>query len=292
LHDRVREEIYLEKRVQDLFYEGPAHCYEESLFPRFRWISVVSVTSPDEVLAKSLDRYPMKNRLRATFATIGIPVIVIEDHSMTCVTFTNQLTAPLMEPIVQSLTETIQDFLPKGSRIGIGGVSSRLSDIQRLYRSSIAEILPLQSTGDINPSFEDVHRLVRSALCHIQQEFANVDFSLSLLADRLQVNSSYLSSLFKSETTQTFTQLIAHMRVEEAKRMLAETNLKVYQICERVGYIDHAYFSSLFRTKVGISPYEYRERARHEVFSRELPGNSANTPERDGRALSKNDTKT
>jgi len=256
MHYREELKIHLEKRVQDFFHEDASHLHDESLFPPFRWIAVVSVISLDEILTMSLARYDIKTRLAATFSAIGTPVVVVEDDRATCVTFVNQITAPDIEPLVESLTNTVQTLWSAGKKIRIGGVSSRLSDIQQLYGNSIAVVPSVQST---DRSYKDIRHLTRRALYHIQEEFADVNFSLSLLAERLQVNASYLSSLFKLEIGQTFTQLVTYMRMEEAKRLLTDTDLKIYQICEKVGYTDHAYFSRIFKMNVGVSPFEYRE---------------------------------
>jgi two-component system response regulator YesN len=49
------------------------------------------------------------------------------------------------------------------------------------------------------------------------------------------------------------------IRIEKAKYLLVEEKLKVYQVCERVGYKNIDYFHSKFKKYVGISPLNYKK---------------------------------
>ena len=109
---------------------------------------------------------------------------------------------------------------------------------------------------------EFIHRIVRMAMSHIQFEYANRELSLTMLAQQLDVTPNYLSSLFTSETGMTFTQHLTGIRMTQAKKLLAETNLKIYQICQSIGYSDQAYFSRLFKSQEGVSPFDFRLRSK------------------------------
>jgi two-component system response regulator YesN len=56
----------------------------------------------------------------------------------------------------------------------------------------------------------------------------------------------------------TFVSYLMHIRMEEAKSLLRTTDLKAFEIADKVGYTDPNYFSFSFRKQVGISPKEYR----------------------------------
>ena len=116
------------------------------------------------------------------------------------------------------------------------------------------------SMGDVDTQDPkgSLHRLVRSALKWMEEEAAT-DIALSAVAERLQVSPNYLSTLIKNETGLTFTQHLIRIRITHAKQLLTETQLKIYEICEQVGYSDQAYFSRLFKASIGVTPYEYRE---------------------------------
>ncbi|MEK3903893.1 response regulator [Paenibacillus sp. FSL R7-0179] len=84
------------------------------------------------------------------------------------------------------------------------------------------------------------------------------DISLQSVAEQINVNASYLSRVFKQETGENFVSFLTRLRMEKAKSMLRDRNVKVYEVAERVGYPNTAYFSKLFKKLNGISPEEYR----------------------------------
>ena len=93
---------------------------------------------------------------------------------------------------------------------------------------------------------------------YIKEHF-HENISISDLADREGFNDSYFSTLFKKETGQTFSEYLTSVRMDEAKRLLKETNLPIARICEAVGYSDMKHFSVIFRKSAGIKPSEYRK---------------------------------
>jgi len=101
-------------------------------------------------------------------------------------------------------------------------------------------------------------RPVSNAKLYIRENY-NKNISISDIADNEGFNVSYFSTLFKKETGQTFSEYLTHVRMNEAKRLLKETNLSVALVCEAVGYSDIKHFNALFRKNAGIKPSEYRK---------------------------------
>lgn len=93
----------------------------------------------------------------------------------------------------------------------------------------------------------------------IRTNFGRPDLSLQSVCSALAVSKSYLSPIFKSHTGMTFVEYLTRIRMEEAETLLSRTDLKVYEIAERVGFRDSHYFSLTFRKQTGLSPSEYRE---------------------------------
>jgi YesN/AraC family two-component response regulator len=82
--------------------------------------------------------------------------------------------------------------------------------------------------------------------------------TLKEAAETIHINPSYLSQLFKQQLNKKFVDYITELRIEESKRLLQNTTLRMSEIAERVGYSDLAYFSNNFKRIVGSSPSEYR----------------------------------
>ncbi|WP_020621143.1 AraC family transcriptional regulator [Paenibacillus daejeonensis] len=92
----------------------------------------------------------------------------------------------------------------------------------------------------------------------------NYTKSLTLkdIADTLYVSQHYLSHLFKKDLGDSPINYMITRRIDEAKRLLLQTDKPVYEIAAMVGYENDKYFSMLFKKVVSRTPGSYREHAR------------------------------
>jgi two-component system, response regulator YesN len=84
------------------------------------------------------------------------------------------------------------------------------------------------------------------------------DIHLQEIADRFFLSREYISRKFKQEFHETITDYLTKIRIENAKELLGNLNLKIYEIAYQVGYQDEKYFSKVFKKVEGISPNDYR----------------------------------
>ena len=73
------------------------------------------------------------------------------------------------------------------------------------------------------------------------------------------VSPSYFSTLFKNTTGENYKSFLINIRLEEAIKLVLSTDLKTYQLAERVGYNNVRRFVDAFKNKYGVSPTEYRK---------------------------------
>ena len=107
------------------------------------------------------------------------------------------------------------------------------------------------------------NKLVEEAKEYILANYGDHDLSIAKVCRHLHISAGYFSNIFKKETKTTFVSYLLGVRMEAAQRLLAATDLKAFEIAERVGFSDPNYFSFCFRKKFGISPKEYRGGARN-----------------------------
>lgn len=86
------------------------------------------------------------------------------------------------------------------------------------------------------------------------------DIGLKEVAEKVYLNPSYFSQIFKEITGENFINYLTKIRIEKAIEMLKKSELKIYEITKAVGYSDQAYFSRIFKQAVGVNPIEYRRR--------------------------------
>lgn len=91
------------------------------------------------------------------------------------------------------------------------------------------------------------------ALRFIEQHLTDPELSLGLVAENAGLSVSYLSRLFKSRMECSYSNYIIKKRIELADELYRSTDLKVYEIAEKVGYTNIRYFSKLYKEQTGKS---------------------------------------
>ncbi len=101
--------------------------------------------------------------------------------------------------------------------------------------------------------------VVSRAKQYIEQHCHDPLFSLQGAAEDLHISPQHLSRIFRHETGMTLMDYLSRARIRRAGALLLSTDMKMYEIAERVGYTSQHYFSSAFKRVLGISPAEYRK---------------------------------
>lgn len=88
--------------------------------------------------------------------------------------------------------------------------------------------------------------------------------SLSILSKHCNLNEHYISRIFKEETGENYLAYLNKVRINEAKKLLGDTNLKIYEIAEATGFSSQVNFNYVFNRIEGISPSAYRDKIIYE----------------------------
>lgn len=105
----------------------------------------------------------------------------------------------------------------------------------------------------------------------------NYDQKISIqdICHVFNISPRHLNRIFKQETGKTVVEMLHYIRIEKAKQFLQETNEKVIEVANRVGYDDPAFFSKLFRRFVGLSPGKYKANEAINVNTLPMVGKSS-----------------
>ena len=83
--------------------------------------------------------------------------------------------------------------------------------------------------------------------------------TINSIANEIFLTPTYVCLVFKEDTGMTINEYLTRVRMNAAKKMLTETDIKFTKIAEQVGYADSSYFSKLFKKLEGVLPSEYRK---------------------------------
>jgi two-component system response regulator YesN len=100
------------------------------------------------------------------------------------------------------------------------------------------------------------HRLITKAKKYISEHYCE-EIGLNDLATAINISPGYLSTIFKQYTGICFTDYLTNYKIEEAKKMLRNSDLKIYEISELLGYQNAYYFSKVFKKVTGMTPSEF-----------------------------------
>ncbi|MGG1553801.1 response regulator transcription factor [Paenibacillus ferrarius] len=103
-------------------------------------------------------------------------------------------------------------------------------------------------------------KLVEQAIAYVKAHFARRELALSDVAASVGLSEKYTNRLFKEVTGQTINHWIIRLRMEEAARLLKDPAIRIYEICENIGYADQDHFRESFKKQFGVTPTEYRNR--------------------------------
>lgn len=100
--------------------------------------------------------------------------------------------------------------------------------------------------------------VVRQA-CQYVVEHVDEKIGLTMISDTLGISKNYFCSLFKQETGENFLNYVTRTKIKRAKYLLKEKNMRIYEVCNYLGYTDTTYFTKLFKKYNGMTPNEYKK---------------------------------
>ncbi len=106
-----------------------------------------------------------------------------------------------------------------------------------------------------NQGFREEITKIKSYILHHYAENLNAE----ILAKRVYLSPGYLSAIFKEETGVNLNRFIRDIRMNKAKELLENTNMKISQISKSVGISNNSYFCRSFREYFGSTPESCRK---------------------------------
>lgn len=141
------------------------------------------------------------------------------------------------EKIEEAITNVIAKLIP-----------GRVSETKEQYEAIIDQVRTNM------PSYSS---LVRSSIEYIEKNI-HKDITLSSVAEHEGVTPNYISRIFKKEIGIGFQNFVTLLKMDRARKLLANPQNKAYEIASMLGYSNYAYFSQVFKKEFGYSPTDER----------------------------------
>ena len=152
------------------------------------------------------------------------------------------------------------DFL----ELQIENCMKEIENLETVHECEKFFIAVVRASSHLNENAEKsysplVNRIREQVMTDLKQPL-----TLQYFAELLNVNSSYLSNLFRQQTGVTITEYVTDKRITHAANLLAYTQYPIKNIAKQVGIPDVQYFSRLFKKRMGITPTQYREEVKED----------------------------
>lgn len=104
-------------------------------------------------------------------------------------------------------------------------------------------------------------KLAKKAAQYIDEHYME-KITIDAVANAVYLSAGYLMTIFKREMGISIVSYLTTKRMNMAKKLLQESDTRIYEVAERVGYANATFFSTAFRNSVGMSPKQYRKQCK------------------------------
>lgn len=127
-----------------------------------------------------------------------------------------------------------------------------LEELKRVVREFLQEL-----EGAMLIQEKPYSSYVKEALAYVANHYGAME-GLTEISGYIGLNPEYFCRLFKAEVGMTFNGYLTDYRVRKAVELLTGTDMKVYEVAEKVGYSNLSYFSRVFKKVTGMNPFFYK----------------------------------
>lgn len=195
-------------------------------------------------IVRSLDQ--IEEKLRAGIMEKAKAVVCLQ----MCVKFLYRCAEKYTE--MSGGTEEIPLLVEEAVLFAVDGAASleEAVEIIKKLAQQIAESCQFGIGGQQN-------KIAVKAMDYLHENFGRQELSLTEICTHFGVSVSRFSANFKSCYDETFMEALTRIRMDKAKALICRTDLKNYEIAERVGFTDPHYFSIAFKKATGKTPTEW-----------------------------------
>ncbi len=152
---------------------------------------------------------------------------------------------------------------------------SELPEISSRYNIATRAVLKAETVSDIrmhtqkmlssiaqhfSNKYTNRHLMLTEQIKSYIEQHLSENITLNDIAQAVYMSANYICAVFKKECGQTIHEYMQELKMLEAKKLLGDTKMKVFEISESLGYETPHYFSYAFKRYTGKTPYQFRKK--------------------------------
>lgn len=154
----------------------------------------------------------------------------------------------IIESRNQHYVSTLEKCLPVKA-ILVQEIDTNIQNVPDTYHKLLKNMEDIKGSPNV----------IKDIKIYIELNYKKEYLSLLDVAQQVNLSPQHLSRVFKKEMGITFVDYLTKVRIKRAIALFDNSDLKMYEIAEMVGYSTQHYFSSVFKKALGVSPIEYRK---------------------------------
>ena len=219
--------------------------------------------NPGEVFIDAKDSDPLVDRLKYASkndinAIIEESMALIRNNEGQFNVFASYLLVDLImavSKLVEKLGGDIKELKPEILQRNF--IDNAVSD-EDSFKNTMNQVMAFAldfRNSKMTGKYGDV---ILKAKKYIEENYADQNTTLTTVAQAVCLSPNHFSTIFSQECKTTFIEYLTNVRMENAKRLMRETDMKGYDIAYECGFSDPHYFSYIFKKNTGLSPREYK----------------------------------
>ncbi|MBS4208859.1 response regulator [Bacillus sp. FJAT-50079] len=174
------------------------------------------------------------------------------EHKNFLITYYNDVLSYVLDTLFVRLNKRGSKIVQASSGQINGKTVEQSNDLFMQRCEKIIELIAERRKGN---EIDPIEAAKQYILDHLDKEI-----SLDEVANRLGLNASYFSQLFKKETGETFVKYRIRLRMDMAKELLLKNDIRIIDIPSMIGLNDHPHFTKTFKKYTGQTPTEFRNK--------------------------------
>jgi two-component system response regulator YesN len=161
---------------------------------------------------------------------------------------------------------SLQIFSDEVEPYSILSTYDTILDIYKWFMNIFLKVIRCLDSLDNKNKTKNYSSYTEKAIKYMRDNFSS-KISLQDIANCLNINSSYLSRIFKDETGINIVSYLNNLRMQAAVKLIDRGELNLKGVAEKIGIHNYNHFINLFKAFYGITPMEYQKSAKKQFIN-------------------------